>query len=134
MAKKKTEPSDSMETSKGRTFKPDTGKLLSLAVGEQVRGVFIGTQTITITDRRTRQPKDLFVLKLRDEETNVIQKLPCAAMMKHAWSDIVDEYGNGDETAAVQQLRNRVFVVSRGADTKTTDGNEMGTYEVTILD
>lgn len=134
MAKRKSEPSENPGTTAGKTFKPDTGKLLSLQVGEEVRGVFIGTQTITIKDKRTRQPKELFVLKLRDEESGEIQKLPCAAMMLHAWSDITDEYGNGDEQAAIQQLRNRVFIINRGADTKTTDGNQMGTYEITILD
>jgi len=135
VAKTKREPSENLTPPPGgRTFRPDTGKLLSLEKGEEVRGVFIGVQNVTIKDKRTKLPKELFVLKLRDETTNEIQKLPCAAMMLHAWGDIVDEYGNGDEPAAIQQLRNKVFVINRGDDMKTTDGNQMGTYSVTIID
>lgn len=117
----------------GKSFKADTGKLDSLKVGETLTGFFLGAKTITITDIRTKLPKPLFVLKLReDNEGEKVLKVPCAAMMLQSWDDMVDEYGNGDEAAAIDKLRGKKMTINRSESTQTRGGDELGVYEIIV--
>jgi len=130
MAKQKDE---SGPAPTGRSFKAETGKFDSLVVGQSVSGVFMGAREQEITDTRTRQPKTLFVLKLRDENDKVL-RIPCAAMLLQTWEELVDAYGNGEQTTAIRMLHGRKMTINRGPDTRTKDGNVMGTYEIVVLD
>jgi len=117
----------------GKSFKPETGKFDTLKVNESVTGFFMGARHQSIMDRRTRKPKDIYVLKLReDSESERVLKIPCAAMMLQAWEDVVDEYGNGDEQAAILRLRGTKITINRGETTTTKDGNELGSYEIIV--
>lgn len=117
----------------GKSFKPGTGKFDTLHVNESITGFFIGARSQTIEDQRTRRPKDIFVLKLReDDENEIVRKIPCAAMMLQAWDDIVDDYGNGDESAAITNLRGKKMTISRGEDSQTKGGNQLGQYEIIV--
>ena len=140
MAKQKqteTSETDGSTRSGGRSFKPDTGKFNTLKANESVTGFFMGAKMQTITDRRTRQPKELFVLKLREEteeEIGPVRKVPCAAMLLQAWEDVVDEYGNGDQEIAINTLRGKKMTINRGDDTRTKEDNQMGTYEIIVFE
>lgn len=119
----------------GRSFKPDTGKFDSLVVNQSLTGFFMGAKHQTITDIRTRLPKDIFILKLReDSEESRILKIPAASMMMQAWDDVVDEYGNGDQDEAIRKLRGRKLTINRGEDTKTRGGTQLGQYEIIVWD
>lgn len=115
----------------GKSFKPETGKFDTLKEKESVTGTFMGAKHQTITDRRTKMPKQIFVLKLRDDTENVL-KIPAAAMMLQAWEDLVDEYGNGDENQAITRLRGVKMTLNRGEDSRTKDGNVLGSYEIIV--
>ena len=129
MAKKNQTP----ETPQGgKSFKPGTGKFDTLKENESVTGIFMGARIQTIQDTRTHLAKDLFVIKLRDEDSQNVLKVPCAAMMKQAWEDVVDEYGNGIEDMAIKQLHGRKMTINRGEDSRTSGGNQLGTYEIII--
>src|SRR5262245_20143265 len=81
----------------GKSFKPGSGKFDSLKKpGDVLTGVFLEAKIQNIEDQRTHRPKDIFVLKIRNEQSQNVYKIPCAAMMLQAWDDIIDEYGNGD--------------------------------------
>jgi hypothetical protein len=135
MAKGKQQSDDQPEQG-GRSFRAETGKFDSLKVNESITGIFMGAKSQTITDRRARPPvpKDVFVLKLRDEEHDRVIKLPCASMLLQTWEDLVDEYGNGDQEAAITALRGKKMVINRGEDSSTRDGNKLGTYEIIVFD
>lgn len=133
MAKSKGSDNPSQQTHV-RSFKPDTSRFRTLQPGEEFTGVFVGAGHTEIRDKRTRALKTLFVLRIRDEETDKVEKFPCAAMMLRAWEDICDEYGNGDTDATIQQLRNRRMTISRGENMKTADSNPMGSYEFQIFE
>lgn len=119
----------------GKSFKAETGSFDALKEGESFTGLFIGAKWTEILDRRTRQPKKIYVLKLRKEgdEAEKVYKFPCAAMMLQTWEDICDEYGNGDEDEAVRRLRGRKMTINRGEDTVTKGtNNQLGTYEIIV--
>jgi len=118
----------------GKSFRPDTSKFRTLKPGETFTGIFVGAGTTEIMDRRTRLRKELFVLRIRDEASEKVEKFPCAAMMLRGWEDIADEYGGGDTDATIQALRGRHLSIIRGDDAKTADSNPMGTYEFVIFD
>src|SRR5215470_12414109 len=108
-------------TSGGRSFKAETGKFDSLKVNESITGTFIGARSQQITDQRTREPKQIFVLRLHDAANDRVIKLPCASMLRQTWEDLVDEYGKGDVDKAVDFLRGHKITINRGDDTKTRD-------------
>lgn len=116
----------------GKSFKPDVGKFDSLAVGDVLTGVFMGARHQQITDTRTRKPKSVFVIKLRETETDEVKKIACATMLERAFEDLVDEYGNGDETTAINRLRGTKLTLTRGEDERTQGGNQIGTYEIFV--
>lgn len=131
MAEKEKPPKPPTDTpTKGRSFKADTAKFDSLAIGESLTGIFMGVKDVEITDTRTRQPKTLFVIKLRANDK--VLRVPCAAMLMQTWEELVDEYGNGNQEAAIRSLHGRTLTINRGLDTRTRDGNQMGTYEIIV--
>jgi hypothetical protein len=131
---KKPEPDDLNKDIPGKSFKPGTGKFDTIKKpGDSVSGIFIGARSQTIEDTRTHRPKELFVIKLREEnEAAVVRKVPCAAMMLQAWDDIVDEYGNGDEAIAISNLRGHRMKIKRLPDSETKGGNQLGQYEIIV--
>lgn len=122
------------ELTAGKSFKPGSGKFDTIKKpGDSVTGLFIGARKQQIEDTRTHRPKDIFVLKLREEnEAQTVRKVPCAAMMLQAWDDIVDEFGNGDEDIAISNLRGRRMTIKRLADSATKGGNQLGQYEIIV--
>lgn len=132
MADKPEKPKDQKPPS-GRTFKAETGKFDSLVVGQSITGIFMGAKDTEITDTRTRQPKTLFILKLRDESDKVL-RVPCAAMLLQTWEELVDAYGNGNQETAIRMLHGRKLTINRGPDMKTKENNPMGTYEIIVHD
>jgi len=118
----------------GKSFKPGTGKFDTIKKpGESVSGIFIGARKQTIEDQRTHRPKEIFVLKLREEtEAAIVRKVPCAAMMLQAWDDIIDEFGNGDEDTAINNLRGHRMTIKRLPDSSTKGGNQLGQYEIIV--
>jgi len=132
MARDKQQPEP--ESTPGKSFKPGTGKFDTLKKpGDSITGIFIGARSQTIEDTRTHRDKELFVLKIREEvEPFTVRKVPCAAMMLQAWDDIVDEFGNGDQDAAISNLRGRRFTIKRLADSATKGGNQLGQYEMIV--
>jgi len=120
---------------KGKSFRPDTGKFTSIAVNESHTGEFMGARTQQITDLRSKvgAKKDILVIKLRDVDTDEVKKIACAHMLVQAWEDVVDEYGNGDESVAINKLRGTRMTINRGPDEKTkTSNNVIGTYEIIV--
>lgn len=134
MATKPKDPDNPQQGPVARSFKAETGKFDSLKVNESITGLFMGARDQQITDVRTRQPKTIFVIKLRDESADKVRKIPCAAMLLQTWEELVDEYGNGDQDAAMKFLHGRKITINRGSDTKTRDNNVMGTYEIIVWD
>jgi hypothetical protein len=135
MAKSKQQPGEPGEVKAGgKSFRPDTSKFRTMKPGETFTGIFVSAGHTEIMDRRTKQRKSLFVLRIRDEESDRVEKFPCAAMMLRAWEDITDEYGGGDPDATISALRGKHISIERGDDAKTADSNPMGTYTVTVFD
>src|SRR5262249_35540043 len=122
MAKKYQEPQQEQQPqSPGKSFGGAQQAFHSLEVGDTVTGLFMncGYQEIVNTRSAVREMKQVLVMKLREPESDEVLKIACAAMLKSAWEDIVDEYGNGDHDQAVRNLRGKKMTINRGEDTRT---------------
>lgn len=115
----------------GKEYTPGTGKFDSLKVNQSISGSFLGARWQEIEDQRTHLRKEIFVLRIR-EENGTIRRVPCAAMMLQAWDEIVDDHGNGDPEACIRNIRGRQITIKRLADSATKGGNQLGTYTLIV--
>lgn len=118
------------EVEKGfRSFRADTTGFYELNEGETLKGVFLGRRQATIKDKRTKAMKEIWVYRLRDEEGKIIN-LGGRSLLDRAYDDMVDE-AFGSSESGVKGLR---MQINRGENSKTSEGNPMGTYEILIED
>lgn len=143
MAKQKTNESGSLAEELGKdvrfkSFK-NTGKgdFYKLKAGDSVTGVFISLRMRKIKDRRTKLPKQIRVYALRMADGNII-KIGTRALLDSCFDDVMDEHGGMElmetqfQGKGIDWITNRVIKINRGEDTETTEGDEMGTYEILV--
>ena len=118
-----------------RKFGGELGKFDPINPGEEIKGIFMNASKTTITDRRTKAPKEIMVYKLRDlQSSDRVYKVAGATMLDRAWEDVVDEYGNSDHETTIKTLRGKTMSIVRGQDGETFEGNRLGSYEIIIWD
>lgn len=105
--------------------------------GDSITGVFISLRMRKIKDRRTKMPKDIRVYALRTAESGVV-KIGSRALLDSCFDDIMDDHGgmelieNQFGGPGIKWITNRVITINRGDDTETSEGDEMGTYEILV--
>jgi hypothetical protein len=130
MAKKKGIETSGAEVRAGfRSFKRDSGKFYELNEGESLEGVILGIRLQFIKDKRTKQPKEIQVYKIRQEDGAIVN-LAGRLLLDQQFADARDEMFGG----SFDNLRGLKVIINRGEDTETGEGNPMGTYELMIED
>jgi hypothetical protein len=114
------------------------GDFTKLVEGEEVVGVFLSLRLRNIKDRRTKLPKQIRVYSFRGAD-GLIFKVGSRALLDSCFDDIMDEHGgmnlkdNVQYTGAgIDWITNRTVKIIRGTDTETTEGDDMGTYEILV--
>jgi hypothetical protein len=95
--------------------------------GSSIEGTFQGRKQITIKDRNTHLPKDIWVYRFVDESGNAFL-ISGRTMLDQAFEELAEEEGGLDRLIG-EDLR-----INRGDDERTSGGFSMGTYEIMILE
>jgi hypothetical protein len=111
-----------------KSVKPETLPFAELDEGGSVAGTFQGRKEITIKDRKTQEPKDIFIYKFSDLDSGDGFAISGRFMLDEAFEKLAEEEGGFDRLIG-EDIR-----IDRGEDEKTGSNNRMGTYEVSILD
>lgn len=125
-----------VETPKFKTYKNDGKGFSELNAGEEITGVFLGVTEMEIKDKRTKELKSIRVYRLMTDQGLV--KIGARALLDSTFDDIVEEHGGFRKEGKYYQgpgidyLKNRLVRFVRGADTKTSEKNPMGTYEIQV--
>jgi hypothetical protein len=111
-----------------------------LEEGHEVAGELIVIRNQTITDTRTKQPKEIRVYSIKLEDGS-IKRISGRALLDRAAEDIMDEHGgftiaNKEYSGeGYKWFINRPVKFIRGDDTRTkSDRNQMGTYEILVAE
>jgi hypothetical protein len=111
-----------------RTFKAASLPFADLnSPGDSVEGTFQGRRQITIKDRVTREPKDIWVYTFTDEDGKRFL-ISGRTMLDQAMDELIESEGGLDRFIG-SDLR-----INRGDDERTGSGFDMGTYEIMILE
>lgn len=129
-------PTEQITTPRFRSYKNDGKGFDLLEANDEITGTFIQVRDREIRDRRTKEPKTIRVYSLMTDRG--LLKIGSRALLDGVFDDILDEHGgytkNGEHYVGpgIDWLRNRLVRFTRGSDTKTSDGNPMGTYEIQV--
>lgn len=110
---------------KQRNYKPESGRSVTIEVGESIEGVFQGEKTITITDQNTKEKKDVRVFQFRDADGLKFVILG-RSMLDQAFDDMYEAEG-GEEKAIGLNMR-----ISRPEDKKLPGKRTMGIYALDV--
>ena len=111
-----------------RSFKNDGSGFAELKEGESITGIFLGRRKQVIKDRRTKQPKEIWVYRLLPKDGGSIIKVGGRALLDSMYEDMIDEmFGSNEEAAKGVEM-----IINRGDNVKTGDNNPMGTYEILV--
>jgi hypothetical protein len=111
-----------------KSYKAETLPFAELEEGQSVAGTFQGRKQITIRDRNTHEPKDIFIYKFMDISSGDGFAISGRFMLDEAFEKLAEELGGFD------RLEGEDVCINRGEDEKTGGGNRMGTYEIQILE
>ena len=111
-----------------KSVKPETLPFAELDEKESIVGTFQGRKQITIKDKKSQQPKDIFIHKFKDLESGEGFAISGRFMLDEAFEKMAEEEGGFD------RLEGEDIRIERGEDEKTGGGNRMGTYELSILE
>ena len=116
--------------------------------GQEIIGTLVSIRDHNITDRRTKQPKDIRVYSIRvvipkEEQveggpTDKVLKIGGRTILDRMFDDIMDENGGFSvdnkrySGKGYEYLQDRIVKMNRGDDTETADGNPLGTYEIAV--
>jgi hypothetical protein len=111
-----------------KSYKADRLPFAELDEGESITGTFQGRKQITIKDRKTQNPKDIWIYKFADVDSGEGFAISGRFMLDEAFEKLAEDEG-GFERLEGEEVR-----IERGEDEKTGGGNRMGTYEIQILE
>lgn len=111
-----------------KSYRAETLPFAELDENSSISGTFQGRKEITIKDRKTQQPKDIFIYKFADMESGDGFAISGRFMLDEAFEKLAEELGGFD------RLEGEDIRIERGEDEKTGGGNRMGTYEIQILE
>jgi hypothetical protein len=141
MAKEKAKASDVekefTEDVRFRVYKNDGSGFDDFKQGQTITGVLVSIREHGITDKRTKQPKDIRVYSIR-MEGDVMCRIGGRTILDRMFDDIMDEHGGFVVTnrrysgPGYDFLKDRVVRLERGEDTRTSDKNPLGTYSVGV--
>ena len=120
--KDKNPPADGRKT---RNYKPESGRSVTIEVGDSIEGVFQGEKTITITDQNTKEKKDIRMFQFRDADGLRFVILG-RSMLDQAFDDLYEAEG-GEEKAIGLNMR-----ISRPEDRKLPGKRTMGIYSIDV--
>jgi hypothetical protein len=113
------------------------GSFAKLDEGSEIAGIFVSVRFRKIKDRRTHEPKTIRVYAIRTTDGEV-QKVGSRALLDSCFDDIMDEHGGytvedmNFTGPGIKWITNRLVKFVRGEDTETSEGDEMGTYEILV--
>src|SRR5438105_1622403 len=120
-----------------RSYKNDGKGFHELNEATEVTGVLVSVRDHEITDKRTKLRKAIRVYSIRTAD-NELLRIGSRALLDRLFDDILDEHGGYTVEnkryvgPAMDWILNKVVRFIRGEDTKTGDGNPMGTYEIQV--
>lgn len=124
--KTESNPEQKRELPKGaRSFANHGDGLTTFVEGEEIRGRFLGMREKQITDKRTREKKNIRVYSIQLQNGSVA-KIGSRALLDGAFDDTVDGVGG------LEKLIGQEVSFIRGEDKKTSGGDPMGTYEIIV--
>lgn len=107
-----------------RSFKKSGEGFTPLAAGEEIRGKFVRMRKVMITDRETRERKEINAYDLQLEDGSNVS-ISGRALLDDAFRDVFDAIGQ-------DKLAGQEISIIRGEDVDTPEGNQMGTYEILV--
>lgn len=110
---------------KERTYKADLPKSVPLDAGNEVEGVFQNAKSTTITDKRTKEEKEVMVYTFRDAK-GVRFAVLGRFNLDMAFEEVFEREGGMEKC---QGLNMRI---TRGDDSKLSGGRTMGNYEISV--
>jgi hypothetical protein len=144
MAKRKSNPTaDELQNAfeedgvKFRKYKNDGAGFDKLEESDEITGVLVSIRDHQITDKRTKQLKDIRVYGIRTGD-GTVKKIGGRALLDRMFDDIMDENGGYDVTnrrysgPGYDAIKDKVIKINRGEDTTTSGGDPLGTYEISI--
>jgi hypothetical protein len=143
MARKKIENPSASELKdamsgdiKFKSYKNDGKGFDDFEEGQEITGVLLSLRDHNIMDRRTKLPKDIRVYSIRTEIGTL--RIGGRTILDRMADEIMDENGgftvdNRRYTGAgYDWLKGRMVRLIRGDDSKTGEGNPLGTYEIQV--
>jgi hypothetical protein len=112
---------------KGRSFKADSVPLAELNAGDTVVGTLQGRKQVSVINKYTKEPNDVWFYIFTDESGNKFA-VSGRAMLDNAFEDASQALG-GFEKLVGEDIR-----INRGDDEKTGQGFNLGTYEIIVLE
>jgi hypothetical protein len=125
------------EDVKFKSYKNDGSGFDDFEIEQEIIGVLVSIRDHSITDRRTKKPKDIRVYSIRIPDGTVL-KIGGRTILDRLFDDIMDENGGFDVQnrrytgTGYDYLKDKAIKMNRGKDTRTGDGNPLGTYEVAV--
>jgi hypothetical protein len=122
---------------KFKSYKNDGKGLDELKESHEIVGVFLSVKDNEITDKRTKQRKVVRVYSIRGEDGRVM-KIGSRALLDGVFDDIMDENGgfqvenNRYKGPGIDWIQNKMVKFVRGEDSKNSNGDRMGTYEIQV--
>jgi hypothetical protein len=122
---------------KFRSYKNDGSGFDEFNEGDEIQGILVSIRDHQITDKRTKKPKDIRVYSIRVGD-GTVKKIGGRSLLDRMFDDIMDENGGFAvenrrySGAGYEYVQNRAIKLNRGDDTKTSEGNPLGTYEIGI--
>lgn len=122
---------------KFKSYKNDGSGFDKLEEGDEIIGVLVSIRDHSITDTRTKKPKDIRVYSIRTPDGSV-KKIGGRTILDRMFDDILDENGGFDVQnhrytgPGYDAIKDKIVKINRGDDTETRDKNPLGTYEVAI--
>lgn len=110
---------------KGRAYRAEMAKSVTIEPGDQIEGVFQGEKEVSITDHNTGVKKDVRVYQFRDRDGKKFVVLG-RFMLDQGFDELYEKEGGHDKVVGCN------IAISRGDDEKLPGKRTMGTYELTI--
>ncbi len=141
MAKKRGESVDEVKDAfssdtRFKSYKSDSAGFDELDEGGEITGILVSIRDQQLKDKRTKQLKTVRVYSIRTDEGQ--KRISGRTLLDRMADDIMDEHGgysvenNRYSGPGYDWFCNRAVKFLRGDDTRTGEGNPLGTYEILV--
>lgn len=125
--KKALKPSESGKKAQ-RSYKAEMLPFVEINEGASITGTFQNRRMITIRDRITKDPKDIWIYSFRDVNNGSKFAVSGRTMLDQAFDAMFEAEGG------IEKIIGREIRIERGEDSNTSAGFNLGTYEVSLLE